>query len=262
MNIVISDSYGAQRTYNIDAFQKEFVSFGRQPDNDIVLNYDFISRVHGVIYREGNDFYIEDTDSTNGIYVNGKRVKKAKLQNGTNVIIARSLYDTNHVQIAVGENVMVQQPAYGQGVNVNIYNQMPRANVYANMKTNRSMVLFYVFTFLTFGIYSLYFFSVLGSDVNFICEKRDGKRQMNYLIAIWLLGSITLGIVPLVWHTTLAERIGMEAKSRGINTNFNGGSFWLWDILGCLIIIGPFVYMYKLCKVMNMICEDYNQKGF
>ncbi len=114
MNIVICDSYGAQRTYNIEAFQKKIVSFGRQPDNDIVLNYDFISRVHGVIYWEGNDFYIEDTDSTNGIYVNGKRVKKAKLQNGTNVIIARSLQDTNFVQIAVCENVMVQQPVYGQ----------------------------------------------------------------------------------------------------------------------------------------------------
>ena len=67
MDIIVVDPNGNQRKYNIEAFQKEVVSFGRQPDNDIVFNYDFVSRVHGVIYREGMQYYIEDMNSTNGI---------------------------------------------------------------------------------------------------------------------------------------------------------------------------------------------------
>lgn len=42
--------YGSQKigSYNLEQFNKEVVSFGRQPDNDIILDLDFISRIHGV----------------------------------------------------------------------------------------------------------------------------------------------------------------------------------------------------------------------
>lgn len=276
MNIVVYDSNGDQKTYNIEAFQKEVVSFGRQPDNDIVLKHDFVSRVHGVIYQEGQSYYVEDLDSTNGIYVNGSLIKRARIQNGDSVVIARSKDDMDCVRLFIEESTVGSTPVYssqpqevqhsinsdGQGINLNIYNQVPPFNAYVRMKTNRSMILYFLFTILTFGIYSMYFFSVLGSDVNYICTRRDGKRQMHFIIAFWLLGTITFGIVPLVWYTTLAGRIGEEARSRGIDTNFGGGSFWLWGIFGSLIIVGPFVYMYQLCKTMNMISADYNQKGY
>jgi hypothetical protein len=53
-----------------------------------------------------------------------------------------------------------------------------------------------------------------------------------------------------------------EALSeRDIDYNFGTGDFWKWFILGSLIYIGPFVYFHKLCKAMNLICEDYNQKA-
>lgn len=275
MNIVVYDSNGDQKTYNIEAFQKEVVSFGRQPDNDIVLKHDFVSRVHGVIYQEGQSYYVEDLDSTNGIYVNGSLVKRTRIQNGDSIVLARSRDDMDCVRFFIEESTVGPPLAYSQpqavkrsmnndsqGINVNIYNQVPSFNANVRMKTNRSMILYFVFTILTFGIYSMYFFSVLGSDVNYICTKRDGKRQMHFIIAFWLLGTITFGIVPLVWYTTLAERIGEEARTRGIDTNFGGGSFWLWDILGSLIIVGPFIYMNQLCKTMNMISTDYNQKGY
>ena len=50
----ITICYGNQNlgSYDLEQFHKEVVSFGRQPDNDIVLNYDFVSRVHGVFYKE------------------------------------------------------------------------------------------------------------------------------------------------------------------------------------------------------------------
>lgn len=272
MNIVVYDPKNGQRICNLDSFHKDVVSFGRQSDNDIVLNHDFVSRVHGVIYREGQEYFIEDLNSTNGIFVNGAHVKKSRLKNGDRVILARSKEDSNCVQFLVQENVMEQQPQqmsyyqnpYGNGreTNANINYQMSPVNSFVKMKTDRSMVLFFVFSLFTLGIYKIYFYCVLGSDVNFICSRRDGKKQMHYLIATWLLSGITLGIVPLIWHITLSERIGEEAKNRGIQTSFGAVTFWLWDILGILIIVGPFIYMYKLCKVMNQICEDYNKRGY
>ena len=67
MDIIVVDPNGNQRKYNIEAFQKEVVSFGRQPDNDIVFNYDCVARVHGLRYREGRQYYIEDMNRTKGI---------------------------------------------------------------------------------------------------------------------------------------------------------------------------------------------------
>ena len=110
MDIIVVDPNGNQRKYNIEAFQKEVVSFGRQPDNDIVFNYDFVSRVHGVIYREGMQYYIEDMNSTNGIYVNGSRTKRAKLNMGDSIVLARSFQDGSRIEISVGDKVVAQQP--------------------------------------------------------------------------------------------------------------------------------------------------------
>ena len=60
--------YGNQKSesYNLEQFQKEVVSFGRQPDNDIVLDLEFVSRIHGVFYMEegicaGSEQYEWDT---------------------------------------------------------------------------------------------------------------------------------------------------------------------------------------------------------
>lgn len=38
-------------------------------------------------------------------------------------------------------------------------------------------------------------------------------------------------------------------------------TYWLWNVLGVLIIVGPFIYMYKLLHAMNDLCADYNQRG-
>ena len=60
-------------------------SIGRRPSCDVVLSYNFVSRVHAVIIRRGGGWYISDLDSKGGVTVNGKdveglvRVKKKDL---------------------------------------------------------------------------------------------------------------------------------------------------------------------------------------
>ena len=71
MQIVIKYADKKIDSYILEQFNKEVVSFGRQPDNDIILDLDFISRIHGVFFMEDGTWYVQDLDSTNGLLVNG-----------------------------------------------------------------------------------------------------------------------------------------------------------------------------------------------
>ncbi len=69
---------------------KERVTIGRHPDNDIVLKDDrAISGHHAVIITIMNDSFLEDLESTNGTIVNGRRVGKHPLSNGDLIQIGR-----------------------------------------------------------------------------------------------------------------------------------------------------------------------------
>ena len=84
---------------------------------------------------------------------------------------------------------------------------------------------------------------------------------MNFLLLFFIVGPITLEIGTLVWFHKFSARIGDELNRRGIDYSFGAGSFWVWSVLGILIIVGPFVYLHKLLKAINLINADYNQKG-
>ena len=62
--------------------EKERVSIGRKPDNDIQIDNLAVSGKHALIITILDDSFLEDLGSTNGTYVNGKLVKKHALRNG------------------------------------------------------------------------------------------------------------------------------------------------------------------------------------
>ena len=64
------------------ALDKEFISIGRRPNNDIHIDNLAVSGLHAAIVKTGNDFYVEDQGSTNGTQVNAKLVKSHLLQDG------------------------------------------------------------------------------------------------------------------------------------------------------------------------------------
>jgi pSer/pThr/pTyr-binding forkhead associated (FHA) protein len=59
---------------------KDRTTLGRRPYNDIVIDNLAISGEHAVFQMTGNEVFIEDLNSTNGTYVNGKAAKKQLLQ--------------------------------------------------------------------------------------------------------------------------------------------------------------------------------------
>jgi predicted component of type VI protein secretion system len=61
---------------------KERITIGRKPDNDIQIDNLAVSGKHALVITILDDSFLEDLGSTNGTYVNGKLIKKHALRNG------------------------------------------------------------------------------------------------------------------------------------------------------------------------------------
>jgi len=61
---------------------KRRVLLGRSRECDIQVEDANVSRRHAELRQEGSSYWIVDLDSTNGVEVNGKRVKRARLEPG------------------------------------------------------------------------------------------------------------------------------------------------------------------------------------
>jgi pSer/pThr/pTyr-binding forkhead associated (FHA) protein len=64
---------------------------GRSSDLDMVLVEDMVSRKHAKIAMQADQIWIEDLGSTNGTFVNGEKIKRARLKEGDRVLIGTSI---------------------------------------------------------------------------------------------------------------------------------------------------------------------------
>ena len=81
---------------------KERTTLGRRPYNDIVIDNLAVSGEHAAMLLTGNEVFLEDLNSTNGTYVNGKAVKKQPLQNGDTIEVGK--YKIKFVSEVEGNN--------------------------------------------------------------------------------------------------------------------------------------------------------------
>ena len=123
--------------------------------------------------------------------------------------------------------------------------------------TNRGLLKFLLLSMITFGIYGIVVMTHISMEIDTIASPRDNKNTMNFLLVCFFLGPITLGIYTLIWNHNLSNRIGDELKARNLGYEFGAGDYWGWGVLGTLILIGPFVFVHKLLKSMNLINENY-----
>jgi pSer/pThr/pTyr-binding forkhead associated (FHA) protein len=77
--LLLSLDNQALAEYNMN---KERYTIGRLPDNDVRIDNPAVSGHHALIINILNDSFLEDLNSTNGTYVNGKLIKKHALQHG------------------------------------------------------------------------------------------------------------------------------------------------------------------------------------
>lgn len=68
---------------------KDSTSLGRRPYNDIVIDNLAVSGEHAVLQMAGGEVYLEDLNSTNGTYVNGKAAKRQLLRHGDMIEVGK-----------------------------------------------------------------------------------------------------------------------------------------------------------------------------
>ena len=129
------------------------------------------------------------------------------------------------------------------------------------LKTNKGLVKTILLSLITFGIYGLVVMSAVSNDINIVASRNDGKKTMHYCLLSYIIAPITFGIGGIVWSHKISNRIGAELKRRGIAYDFSATDYWLWNVLGSLIIVGPFIYLHKMFKAVNKMNAHYNING-
>ena len=81
---------------------KDRTTLGRRPYNDLVIDNLAVSGEHALVQMVGGEVFLEDLNSTNGTYVNGKAIKRAQLQNGDCIEVGK--YKIKFVSDAATEN--------------------------------------------------------------------------------------------------------------------------------------------------------------
>lgn len=89
---------------------KDKTSLGRRPYNDIVIDNLAVSGEHAVLQMVGSEVFIEDLNSTNGTYINGKAVKKQLLQHNDTVEIGKYKIKYMVEEGADYEKTMIMRP--------------------------------------------------------------------------------------------------------------------------------------------------------
>ncbi len=137
---------------------------------------------------------------------------------------------------------------------------LPAQSPAIQLPTKRGLGKMILFGILTLGIYPLVIWSRMVTELNLAASRHDGKRTMPYFAAFYL-APVTLGIFNIVWMHKFCNRIGAELERRGIDYSFGAKTFWLWNVLGSFILVGPFIFIHKLLKSMNQINGHFNLYG-
>ena len=73
----------------LDTFDQERIRIGRQPDNDLTFDPQkdaSVSGYHAEIYRDGDAVFLQDLQSRNGTFVNGRKIDQPVLLKDGDVV--------------------------------------------------------------------------------------------------------------------------------------------------------------------------------
>ena len=138
--------------------------------------------------------------------------------------------------------------------------EAPACKSLLRLPVGRSLLKMALLGLITGGIYPMVIWSRIVTEMNIVASREDGKVTMSYF-AMLMLTPITLGIYTFVWMHRFCDRVGQQLQARSCNYRFDARDFWLWLVLGSLILVGPYVFTHKLMKSMNLINSHYNTWG-
>lgn len=99
--LVLSFDGNIVKEYELD---KEIYTIGRKSENDIHIDNLAVSSHHAKILTILKESFIEDLDSTNGVFVNGNKISKHALQNGESITVGKHKLKYINTSVGDGEN--------------------------------------------------------------------------------------------------------------------------------------------------------------
>lgn len=95
--------------------ESELVSIGRKSDNDIVVDHMAVSGKHARILTIAGESFLEDLNSTNGTFINGKSVTKQVLKNGDRIAIGQHIltFETKEEERELEKTMVIRPYAVG-----------------------------------------------------------------------------------------------------------------------------------------------------
>ena len=124
------------------------------------------------------------------------------------------------------------------------------------IKSDRSFGAYLVLSFLTCGIYGIYFLHKMAKDTNVICAE-DGKWTPNVLV-FCLLSLCTCGIYGIFWWTGIADRTKRFGRQLNQHIPNEPSSVMGWFIGGLFLAFPAFVGMYKVIENVNEAAKIFN----
>lgn len=83
---------GQGKTYSEEIFGHRIV-IGRGKDCDIVVGDQDVSRKHALMAFDGKNWWIIDTKSKNGVFINGKQVESSQVSSGDKIGLGHTIIE-------------------------------------------------------------------------------------------------------------------------------------------------------------------------
>jgi hypothetical protein len=170
--------------------ERHKLTIGRDPDSDLSLDDQEVSRSHAVLLRTGSAWLIDDTTSTNGTYVNGSRIAgPTTLHDGDTMDLGNGSFTFHQKGAASGK----ESEASGRGSQP----QSPRKQ----RNTLRGAIIAALF---------LYVIGLLANSLNTYFSKLEDTWLT------WLLPNVVSGAVVVIGVVVNhVKSLGQQAEPTG-----------------------------------------------
>jgi pSer/pThr/pTyr-binding forkhead associated (FHA) protein len=103
------------------------VTIGRLPDNMVIIDNPAVSSHHACVYSDGDQFVVEDLQSTNGTFVNEKRITRHTLRDGDVVLVGKHQIVFDAMGIGHAVDAVAPEPVLSMGDTVYLNTAQHRA---------------------------------------------------------------------------------------------------------------------------------------
>ncbi|MBQ9801894.1 MAG: DUF4234 domain-containing protein, partial [Clostridia bacterium] len=124
------------------------------------------------------------------------------------------------------------------------------------MVADRSFWRVLLLSIFTLGIYWLYLMEITAENTNIACS-RDGKRTWG-VFPVAMLGLVTLGIFPVIWHAQQIRRYQNFCEKHGECCRVTLKYYLIWTLVGFPILVGPLIGWARFLAGYNQVCRIFN----